>query len=119
MNTTDDNTNGTEIRKLRRPGSAERERVLAEWAASGRRIEEIAATTGWSRHTLYRWRQLARKGKRVKKAAIPALLAVPRPAEPSGRWAAEVTIGSTMTVRLAAGCAPAWAGQLVRELKPC
>lgn len=95
---------------------------MAEWAASGKTVEEMAAATGWSPYTLYRWRQEARAG-RGSKAAMPPppkLLAVPKPVSAGpGAWAAEVVIGAGMSVRLSAGCPAAWAGELVRELRPC
>lgn len=119
MNTTGNETNGIEFRKLRRPSSAERERVLAEWTASGRTKEEMAAATGWSPHTLYRW-WLQANNVKPKRTPKP-MLNVPPPAQPVRQaWAAEIMIGAGATsVRLSPSCAPSWAGELVRALKPC
>ena len=127
MNTTTATENGTEDRKitrLRRPEPGERERVVAEWAASGKSVEEVAALTGWSPYTLYRWRLDAGQGKRSKPKPAPSsqpkLVAVPRPTSlATGAWAAEVTVSPGVSVRLSSSCSPAWAGHLVRELKSC
>ena len=94
---------------------------MAEWAASGKSAEEMAAITGWSPYTLYRWRLDAGLGKKAKGASPlrAKLLPVPKPSSPvAGAWVAEVTVAG-MSVRLAAGCPPSWVGQLVRELQPC
>lgn len=119
MNTTGDEAEGSEVRKKRRPTKVERERILAEWAASGRTQEEMAALTGWSRHTLLRWRQVA-NGASAKKTAKAMLDVPPPPGRFREVWAAEIIWGrETMSVRLSAGCRPNWAGDLVRELKSC
>ena len=34
------------------PEPGERERVVAEWAATGKKVEEMAVATGWSVYTL-------------------------------------------------------------------
>lgn len=108
-------------RNARRPTSGETEQVLAEWAASGKTVWEVAAETGWSIHTLYRWRREARRPK-MTTAAVHAtsakLLAVPKPSAPMGGWSAELMIG-VVSVRLSAGAPVDWVGQLVRELKSC
>ncbi len=102
----------------RRPQAEERERILAEWAASGRTVEEIAAATGWTTWTLYRWRAEARGAKRPRRRAPErTMVAVPPPV--NGRWAAEIQTGRGWTLRLASGCCPAWAGQLAQELHRC
>ena len=107
---------------FRHPEPGERERVLSDWAASGRTVEETAAATGWSKHTLYRWRRDAAPHGRRRRQKVPKvapLVAVPKPVSPaSGSWAAEVTIGR-IGLRLAAGCSAEWAAQLIRELAPC
>jgi transposase-like protein len=125
MNTTtiENETNEAKVKTRRHPEPGERVRVLAEWATSGKTVEEMVAATGWSSYTLYRWRAEAGQGKRTKPKAPPPprpkMLAVPKPtAAAPGTWAAEVLIGS-VSVRLSAGCPVTWAGQLVRELKPC
>ena len=86
MNTTTSES-GTDEGKLarpRRPEAGERERVVAEWAASGKTVDEMAAKTGWSTFTLYRWRLDAGQGKRSRPKVAPSpptkLLSVPRPA---------------------------------------
>lgn len=104
----------------RRPEPGERERVVAEWAASGKTVDQMAAETGWSIYTLYRWRLDAREAKAGKETAEPRLLAVPKPERVGhGGWAAEVTIGNGLSMRLAAGCAPRWAAEMMRELRRC
>ena len=126
MNTTTTTGNDTGEPKIngrpRRPMPGERERILAEWATSGMPVDEMAAQTGWSPYTLYRWRLDAGGGK-APKGARPSkakLLAVPRPTSlATGVWAAEVAMSSGISVRLSAGSAPAWIAQLVRELKSC
>lgn len=103
----------------RRPQAGERERILAEWAASGRTVEEMAAATGWTTWTLYRWRAESRGVQRPRRRAPErALVAVPPPAV-RGTWAAEIQAGHGWTLRLTGGCCPAWAGQLARELQRC
>ena len=91
---------------------------MAEWAASGKKVAEIAKETGWSPWTLYRWRADARGGKAGKKVGRP-MLAVPRPEVAMGQWAAEVAMGNGLRVRLAAGCAPRWAAETIAELRRC
>ena len=124
MNTTTteaEATGSTVGGRLRRPGPGERERVLSDWVARGGTVEETAATTGWSKHTLYRWRREAAPvhRRRQKLAKISPLVAVPKPVSASaGNWAAEVTIGP-IGLRLAATCPAGWAAQLIRELAPC
>lgn len=104
----------------RRPQPGERERVVAEWAVSGKTVEQMAAETGWSIYTLYRWRLDAREAKAGKGTAKPRLLAVPKPeAVVYGGWAAEVTIGNGLSMRVGAGCAPRWVGEMMRELRRC
>ena len=108
--------------RLRRPQAGERERVLSDWVTNGRTVEETAAATGWSKHTLYRWRREAaalQRRRLQKRPKIPQLVAVPKPVSTgSGSWAAEVTIGP-IGLRLAASCPAGWAAQLIRELAPC
>jgi transposase-like protein len=121
--TTEAETTGSDVRgRLGRPARGERERVLSEWAASGRTVDETAAATGWSKHTLYRWRRDAAPQGRRRPQKVPKnapLVAVPKPvAAASGNWAAEVTIGR-IGLRLAASCSAEWAAQLIRELAPC
>ena len=108
-------------RGRRSPEPGERERVVAEWAATGKKVEEMAVATGWSAYTLYRWRSDIRATKAPKKQeGGTKLLAVPKPVSTmSGAWAAEVMMGSGLSVRLLAGCTRAWAAQLVGELKRC
>lgn len=109
----------------RRPTPGERERVLSEWATSGRSVVEMAASTGWSLHTLYRWRRDA--GQAVRRRAVvtessstPPLLPVPKPAERAATgWTAEVVTGMGVSVRLSADCPAGWAAALVRELSAC
>jgi transposase-like protein len=120
--TTENGTNERKITRPRWPAPGERERVVAEWAASGKTVEEMAAQTGWSTHTLYRWRLDVRHGRGGSGAtpSRPKLLPVPKPASGApGAWAAEVAIGTGISMRLSAVCPPAWVGQLVRELKSC
>lgn len=108
-------------RNARRPASGEIEQVLAEWAASGKTVRQVAAETGWSIHTLYRWRRDARRPKTTMAAANATsakLLAVPRPSVSMAGWSAELIVGA-MSVRLTAGCPVDWVGRLVRELKAC
>lgn len=121
MNTTtsENGTTETNARAPRRPDAGERARVLAEWAANGRSVKEMAAATGFSTHTLYRWRHEAGRRRRVALPARPALIAVPKPATSWGIWAAEVEIGTGLKLRLSAGCPPGWTGQVVRELRSC
>ncbi len=124
MNTTtrENGTNEGKITRPRWPAPGERERVVAEWAASGKTVEEMAAQTGWSTHTLYRWRLDVRhgKGRNGATASRPKLLAVPKPTSAApGAWAAEVMIACGISVRLAEGCSASWAGRLLRELKVC
>lgn len=110
--------NGGEVER-RRPQTGERERIVAEWAASGRTVEEMSAATGWTTWTLYRWRAEAREGKRPRRRdSERAMVAVPRPPA-GGVWVAELQVGQGWTLRLAGGCCPAWAGQLARELSRC
>jgi len=121
--TTEGEATGSDVRgRLGRPARGERERVLSEWAASGRTVEETAAATGWSKHTLYRWRRDAATQRRRRQQKVPKiapLVAVPKPVSPaSGNWAAEVTIGR-IGLRLAASCPVGWAAELIRELAPC
>jgi len=87
---------------------------VAEWAATGKKVEEMAVATGWSAYTLYRWRSDIRATKAPKKQeGGTKLLAVPKPVSTmSGAWAAEVMMGSGLSVRLLAGCTRAWAAQL-------
>ncbi len=124
MNTTTTETEAAESNlggRLRRPGPGERERVLSDWAARGGTVEETAAATGWSTHTLYRWRREAApvERRRQKRAKISPLVAVPKPVSATaGNWAAEVTMGA-IGLRLAATCPAEWAAQLIRELAPC
>ena len=127
MNTTTTIGNGASepnvIRKLRRPEAEERERILAEWAATGKSVGEMAAATGWSAFTLYRWRHEAGRGRRSKarrkRMSAPSMLVVPKPTSPPASvWAAEVAIGG-ISLRLATGCPASWAAELVRELRPC
>ena len=107
-------------RGRRSPEPGERERVVAEWAATGKKVEEIAVATGWSVYTLYRWRSDIRAEKTPEPACRTELLPVPKPASAmSGAWAAEVMMGSGLSLRLLAGCTPAWAAQLLGELKRC
>jgi len=108
------------VKENRSPEPGERERVVAEWAATGKKVEEMAVATGWSVYTLYRWRSDIRAEKTPKQTCATKLLAVPKPVSAMcGAWAAEVTMGSGLSVRLSAGCTPAWAAQLVGELKRC
>ena len=103
----------------RRPQAGERERILAEWAASGRTVEEIAVATGWTTWTLYRWRAEARGPARPRRRTPKrALVAVPPP-KVSTAWSAEILSGRGWSLRLADGCCPAWAGQVARELNRC
>ena len=122
MNTDEQEPTVARANGMRRVPEAEREKILTEWASSGRTVEEMAAATGWSRWTLYRWRAQARgevPGSR-RRAGERALVAVPAPvATASGEWAAELLTATGIRVRLAASCAPAWAGQLARELNRC
>lgn len=122
MNTTTIGDGTEEVKPNgRRPEPGERERVLADWAASGRTVEQMAAATGWSTYTLYRWRHTAgaRKSPKIKPAKRPSLLPVPKPPSAvTGSWAAEVAIG-TVSVRLSPGSPVGWIGQLVRELRSC
>ena len=122
MNPTKTESGSRERRTIgrRRPEPGERERVVAEWVASGKKVEEMAVVTGWPACTLYRWRSDLREKKALKQACTTKLLPVPKPAfAMSGAWAAEVTVGSGLSVRLSAGCTPEWAAQLVGELKRC
>jgi transposase-like protein len=122
MNTTtaENKTDETRVSSHRRPATGERERVVAEWASSGKTVDEMAAATGWSPYTLYRWRLDAGQGKRSKPkvATEPRLLVVAKPAA-AGVWAAEVVIGAGVSLRLSAGCPSGWAAELVRELRRC
>jgi transposase-like protein len=103
----------------RRPEAGERERILAEWATSGRTVEEMAAATGWTTWTLYRWRAEARGVQRPRRRTTErAMVAVPPPAV-SGIWVAEIQCDHGWSLRLAGGCCPTWAGQLARELQRC
>lgn len=122
MNTEETKPEVAEIEGRRRPQANEREKILAAWTASGQSVEEVAGATGWSTRTLYRWRAKARgdrmQGQRGRSER--ALVAVPAPmATASGEWAAEVLTTTGIRVRLAANCAPGWAGQLARELNRC
>lgn len=111
-----------EIKGRRRPEANEREKILAAWAASGQAVEEVAAATGWSTWTLYRWRAEARGDgtPRRRSPGARAMVAVPAPvAMASGEWAAELLTTTGIRVRLAASCAPAWAAQLTMELDRC
>lgn len=113
---------GVERKGRRRPQAEEREKILAAWAASGQGVEEVAAATGWTTWTLYRWRAEARGGAPVRRRrpVERPLVAVPLPAPAaSGEWAAELLSVTGVRVRLAAGCGPAWAAQLIRELNRC
>jgi hypothetical protein len=122
------NTTGTGTEELeatggdaRRPPLGKIEQVLAEWAASGKTVREVAAETGWSIHTLYRWRRDARRPKSTTAAGSATsakLLAVPKPGGVEGGWSAELAIG-VVSVRLSAGVPVDWVGRLVRELKSC
>lgn len=122
MNIEETNPGVAEVKGGRRPEVNEREKILAAWAASGQPVEEVARATGWSTWTLYRWRAKAR-GEGTPRRRRPgerALVAVPAPmASASGEWAAEVITTKGIRMRLAAGCTPAWAGQLARELDRC
>jgi hypothetical protein len=104
----------------RRPEATERDKILSAWAASGQTVGEVAAATGWSTWTLYRWRAEARGDgtPRLRRPRERALVAVPAPTA-SAEWAAELWTTTGVRVRLAAGCAPAWAAQLTRELNRC
>lgn len=122
MNTEETKPSVAEIKGRRRPDTNEQEKILAEWAASGQSVEEVAGATGWSRWTLYRWRAKARGDgrQRPRRPSERALVAVPAPvATASGEWAAELLTTTGIRVRLAASCAPAWAAQLTRELSRC
>jgi transposase-like protein len=113
--------NGAEEAKPngRRAQPAERAQVLAEWAASGKSAGAMAAITGWSTYTLYRWKNEAAREKRPLRVKRPELVAVPKPkGATQGGWAAEIAIGAA-SVRLSAGCPADWIGQLVRELRSC
>jgi transposase-like protein len=108
----------------RRLDAGERVRVLSEWAASGRTVEEMAAATGWSAYTLYRWRQEAGQGRRAHRRTVKPtsqrLVAVPKPPLTNhGSWVAEIVIGAGLSVRLSPSCPAAWAGQVIRELRSC
>lgn len=117
--TTGNGTNHGVAPQGRRPAPGERERILAEWASSGRSLEEMAAMTGWSRHSLYRWQRQAAKGRSPTARLAPAkLVAVPRPAAVTGPWAAEIGLGRAV-VRVAAGCPAKWIAEVVEALKPC
>lgn len=103
----------------RRPAPGERERILAEWASTGRSLEEMAAASGWSTHSLYRWRREAAKGRSPTARRAPAkLVAVPRPAAAMGPWAAEIGLGRRV-LRVAAGCPAKWIAEVVEALQPC
>lgn len=104
----------------RRPLSGEREKILAEWAASGKAVTTVAAETGWSEWTLYRWRERARRGESnlagKKKGWRGGLVAVPAPV--TGAAVAELTTRSGV-VRFFAPASPTWAAQFIRELSGC
>jgi len=122
MNIEETKPSVAEIKGRRQPEANERERILTGWAASGQSVEEVARATGWSRWTLYRWRAKARgEGKqRSRRPSERALVVVPAPmTTASGEWAAELLTTTGIRVRLAASCAPAWAGELTRELSRC
>lgn len=89
--------------------------------ASGKTVWEVAAQTGWSIHTLYRWRREAR-GPKTMTAAVNAtkakLMVVPTPSALIGGWSAELVIGA-VTVRLSSSAPVDWVRRLVRELKSC
>ena len=114
--------NGAEEREheSRRPEEGERERIIAEWAASGKTVRAMAVETGWSEWTLYRWRKRAQHGGQnlgaKPRPAKRALVAVPAPA--FGVAVAEVMTRGGV-VRLWATASPAWAGQLIQELNRC
>lgn len=84
----------------RRPQARERERIVEEWTASGRTVEEMAAATGWTRWTMYRWRAEAREGRRPRKRdSERTMMAVPRPPDGDG-WVAELQAGQGWMLRL-------------------
>jgi transposase-like protein len=123
MNTTtiengENNGAGERHPKRRRPSPGERERILAHWAREGRTVEEMAAASGWSTHTLYRWRHEASKKRRRESTPAPRLIAVPKPSAPSTPWAAELAIGA-VSLRLGPGSPAAWVADLIRALKSC
>ena len=118
--------NTEDVKRKRRPVAGERESILAEWEKAGKTVNEMAASTGWSQWTLYRWRERARRGEaklggdnRVKRAS-QALVSVPAPTTTRGTLTivAEVTTPQGV-VRLASGAAPSWASELIRELNRC
>ena len=110
----------------RKPAEGERKRVLAEWAASGKTVAEMVASTGWSEWTLYRWRQRARQGEANLGGKNPSmrpraeLVAVPAP---DGTWKVQSLVAEVTSrhgvVKLAAGAPPRWASELIRELNRC
>jgi transposase-like protein len=122
MSTEDAKAGVAESKGRLRPEASEREKILAEWAASGQTVREVAESTGWSTWTLYRWRAEARGDgtPRRRRPSERGLVAVPAPvATANGEWAAELLTTTGIRVRLAASCAPAWAAQLARELDRC
>lgn len=110
----------------RKPAERERKRVLAEWAASGKTVAEMVASTGWSEWTLYRWRQRARQGEANLGGKNPSmrpraeLVAVPAP---DGTWKVQSLVAEVTSrhgvVKLAAAAPPRWASELIRELNRC
>lgn len=103
-----------------RPGPDERAGILAEWAKSGRTVEEMARATGWSPWTLYRWRAKAGGGvgPRRRRRSAAALVAVPAPVGTTA-WPAEIVTVGGVRLRLTTACTPEWAVQLVRGLERC
>ena len=120
MNTTSATSAESQANRPRRPLSGEREKILADWAASGKPVTTVAAETGWSEWTLYRWRERARRGESnlggKKKGERGGMVAVPAPA--SGAAVAELTTRHGV-VRCFAPASPTWAAQFIRELNRC
>jgi transposase-like protein len=99
--------------KRRYVGREERERILAQWARSGARVEEMAEEAGVSCRSLSQWKRADVPKRRVREAFVE----VPAPMT-AGMWAAEATTRCGL-VRFSCSASPAWAGQLLRELTRC
>ena len=119
-------TTGTAVAGVngrRGPKEGERERILADWAAHGKKVEEVAEETGWSQWTLYRWRGRARRGEvdrgckgRTSQRAAAGMVAVPAPSGSTALVEVETRAGR---LRVLAPTAAGWVAELIRELNRC